>query len=586
MTTTDLHMHLTGYDYVADRPGRHHGLAGLAHLVEDARAEAAAEGALCLFCDNGDLLQGNALGARLARTPVDDAHPVVRSVRHLGYDALGLGNHDLDYGLAYPREIARALGVPVISSNLEGGGVSPIRAAAILDRALPGGGGTLRVGLLSVMPGHLSLWNRSLLDADARVTTPLSCLSAAVPRLRAAGADIVILLAHLGIDADTAGQRGDTALALARVAGIDAIVAGHTHRRFPDPAFPATGGVDRLAGTLGGVPTVMAGHNGSDLGLLDLELARTGPGGGWRVLSHRATLRTNPQDTPPHRAVEGAVAGIHEGLRADLAQPLGRLGRDLHGYFALAAPTGTAALSAAVKAAWAQAAIAGRPEAALPLLACASAVGAAGPEGPEGVVSLPAGPFLRRTTGALDPYRNPLCLAVLDGAALRRRLEHAARVYADPVADGTGPLQNDRVPAFNFETIYGLTYRFDLRAPPGRRLRDLCHDGAPIRDGQQFLLAMNLFRAYGGGGYDMVPPSRVLATGPRGPEDAWTAALGGDTLDRWLDTPPWCLDSEGEVRATLRTSPAAASKLDEIAGMAPRLLGIDDDGFARIALRF
>ena len=83
MATTDLHMHLTSFDYCAGLPDPSVGLTRTASLIRAARAEAQASGALSLLFDNGDALIGTPLGETTA--PV---HPMMRAARVLGYDAL------------------------------------------------------------------------------------------------------------------------------------------------------------------------------------------------------------------------------------------------------------------------------------------------------------------------------------------------------------------------------------------------------------------------------------------------------------------------------------------------------------------
>ena len=70
LATTDVHMQLVGHGYVADRASGHHGLAGIATLVDQARKEAAAEHRATVLLDNGDLVQGTALGSWVARQQV------------------------------------------------------------------------------------------------------------------------------------------------------------------------------------------------------------------------------------------------------------------------------------------------------------------------------------------------------------------------------------------------------------------------------------------------------------------------------------------------------------------------------------
>ncbi|PKM01849.1 MAG: hypothetical protein CVV17_06500, partial [Gammaproteobacteria bacterium HGW-Gammaproteobacteria-7] len=66
----------------------------------------------------------------------------------------------------------------------------------------------------------------------------MAALRSAGAAFAAAGADLVVALCHSGIGAaDHVAGMENAALPLARVPGIDALLTGHSHLVFPDPAF-------------------------------------------------------------------------------------------------------------------------------------------------------------------------------------------------------------------------------------------------------------------------------------------------------------------------------------------------------------
>lgn len=94
LATSDLHMQMTCFDYVNDRPNTGGSLAKLATLIKKARREADEAGAACLLLDNGDTFQGTPMADLLARDEIHGPHPMVQAMNALHYDAGGLGNHD------------------------------------------------------------------------------------------------------------------------------------------------------------------------------------------------------------------------------------------------------------------------------------------------------------------------------------------------------------------------------------------------------------------------------------------------------------------------------------------------------------
>ena len=89
MATTDLHAHLVPYDYFNDRPVDSYGLTRTAALIGQARTEVSHS----LLFDNGDFLQGSAIGDYLARGRTSLPHSMITAFGQLGYDAGTLGNH-------------------------------------------------------------------------------------------------------------------------------------------------------------------------------------------------------------------------------------------------------------------------------------------------------------------------------------------------------------------------------------------------------------------------------------------------------------------------------------------------------------
>ena len=577
LATTDVHMQMLGFDYTRNRPGHHGGLASLATLIRRARSEAELNGMDCLLLDNGDFLQGAALGRTLAQMPVGPDHPVVACLSRLGYDALGLGNHDLDHGLAYLDALAEQLPMPVIASNLARSGQSPLRRHALVDRGGP------RIGIVSVLPETTAIWNRSALQGHALVSPLVSSTERAVASVRAEGADIVILLAHLGLE-DHACGNPDDARRLMDLPGIDAIILGHTHRRLPGRDHAGLTEVDTRRGRLGQRPSAMAGHDASDLAVLDLQLIRT-PSGDWRVASHQSSLRANDGDVPPDAEITALCQPAHRRTRKALARPCGRTDRPLHNFFSLAAPTGTAALVAAAKRRTIAQALAGTMHAGLPVLSAAPAHTAGGRGGPDHFLHVPPGAVFRRHLAALDPYGDAVWGLRITGAELRTWLENKAGVFSELRQDDPDqPLLQAARPAFDFDTIFGLTYGIDPSRPAGARITDLKIGGTAITDEASFALATSDFRAAGGGGGAQFGSDRVIC---RGSGDLVTALEELLAEPDWMDAlaeTPWRFACASPVQAVLHTAPGALDHLEDIAHLDPQPLGIDPRGFALLRL--
>lgn len=586
LATTDLHMQLLGYDYVADRPAKNHGLAGIATLIDQARAEARETQSATVLVDNGDMVQGTIIGDLLAAHPVTTAHPLVSCINALRYDAIGLGNHDLDFGLPYLRDIASHLTMPLVSTNLDLQTGTFVQRTSLIKCEVPTPAQAsthLKVGILSILPAKTAIWNRHVLAGQAEVTPAIISLCRAVTDLRARGADLVILLAHMGI-ADVRDGRDSDGMSIANLPGIDAIIAGHTHRRFPSVDHIGLTGVDVTRGTIAKRPTIMPGNAASDLAVLDLKLVRS-RAGKWSVKEHTSTLRCNTPETVPHPTIAALCKPAHDDARSYLAQRVGQTDHPLHTYFSLAMPTDIAALTARAKARVVRDALASTPDADTPLIASVAAHTAGGRGGPDHYLCIPKGPILRRHIAGLAPYANQIWAVRITGAHLRSLLETTVSIFRILTPDSPDQLLIDAsVPAFNFDTVFGVTYRINPTRSLGHRISALRYEGRMVSPNDQFILVTNQFRAAGGGGIVATDPDNVVLRSEVNISDAVIDALAHPEDRVWAPHVPWSFDCDGTVQATLHTAPDARACLRDAAHLSPRYTGDTDAGFAQVRL--
>jgi 2',3'-cyclic-nucleotide 2'-phosphodiesterase (5'-nucleotidase family) len=120
---------------------------------------------------------------------------------------------------------------------------------------------------------------------------------------------------------------------------------------------------------------------------------------------------------------------------------------------------------------------------------------------------LPAGDFTLARIATIYPYENTLVGIRITGAQLKAFLEQSARYFK---VNGGNISLNDSIPGYNYDVVSGAEYAIDLRLPPGDRIRGLSVRGKAVEPGDQFTLALNSYRAAGGGGYAMLAGSPVV----------------------------------------------------------------------------
>lgn len=597
LATSDLHANLLAWDYHADHECPTRGLARLATLIRRARAEVSHT----LLLDNGDFLHGTPLGDHLAAHPLQGRlHPMIAAMNHLRYDAATLGNHEFSHGLPFLRQSLKGADFPFVCSNMRETGPDATAIAAthlMLTRDVVDSDGQshrLRIGVLGFLPPQTLIWEWRHMQACTEADDILATATRAVPALQAAGADLVIALSHSGIG-DVGGGDENVSLALAALPGVDAVIAGHTHLQFP------TAEQADLAGT----PAVMPGFFGSHLGVIDLQLTQTPAG--WRVTRHRAELRPIAQRDPVDGSLVALVADDpaivalalpdHDALQAGSGQTIGHTPRRLHSYFALLTPNPALSLVAAAQAAHLAEALTGTPHADLPLLSAVAPFKAGGRGGAENYTDIAAGPLRLRHATDLYIHPNSLIGLRVTGAELALWLERSVSLYHQ-IAPGAqdADLIDHNYPSFNFDLIFGLSYRIDLGQPArfdslGRvanplahRITDLRHQGAPVVPDQVFALATNSYRNGGGSGFVAITPAHVICASPQANRDIVEAFIRAGGQAAFPAHPDWGFVPMPGTQVLFDSNPRAVACLSEVPQLNLTPLMRLPNGFQRFRL--
>ena len=238
--TNDIHGHLApwqGWEGVLK--GRTIGGLG---VLGGAIAMVRREVGECILLDAGDLI-GDTMIADLTQ-----GKAIIAALNHLAYDAMTIGNHEPDFGMNVLRERIAEAKFPVIAANLIAEKEKSLFTKPYVLKQI----GEVRVGILGLAYPKTSRTTAAKNVIGVQFQSPESAIKKFLPRLREEGAEIVVVLSHLGLG-------GDQQLAHS-VKGIDVIVGGHSHNRIEN--------AEQVDGTL----IVQAGAHGSDLGRLDLTI--------------------------------------------------------------------------------------------------------------------------------------------------------------------------------------------------------------------------------------------------------------------------------------------------------------------------
>jgi 2',3'-cyclic-nucleotide 2'-phosphodiesterase / 3'-nucleotidase / 5'-nucleotidase len=488
--TTDVHGWLLPWDYMEGAP-MDRGLARLAPLVDSVRAEHPGR---VLLVDSGDLLQGSPMAAAFTPLAPGEIHPVVAAMNLLGYDAAALGNHEFNFGIEHLDQVLEGAEFPFLSANVVDVETGELRwpPYALIERTLEGG--PLTVAVIGVLPPGVAVWDRDHVEGRLIFPSMRDQLARIVPEARAAGADLVVVAAHSGLegssyDQETTGLPPENEMGeVARtVPGIDAIFLGHSHREVEDELVH-------------GVRIIQAGHHARSLAAVEFTVVRDEEAGTWRVAeSAGRILRPDPSRSDPN---------FDQVLEAAHARTLRQVERVIATTETGWSP-GEARVQDTPLMRWiggVQQQVSGAQLAAVAAFSLSA--------------GLPAGSITVADLARLYPYDNNLLPAVeVDGATLKAYLEHGARYFLPCPGGACERLINPDWPGYNFDMIVGVEYELDLTRPMGDRIVGLRYQGAPVRAGDRFTLALNNYRQGGGGGFPGVAEARVIYSGEESVRD-------------------------------------------------------------------
>ena len=253
-TTTSTTKDLTGHIVILHTNDVHGGIAGYAKLAA-VKESYTASGAYTLLVDAGDYIQGDpTVSASQGKTAIE-------LMNSTGYDAATVGNHEFDYGYANLKTISAQANFPILAANVQYNGATAFDSHTIFTAA-----NGKKIGVFGLeTPETATKAHPAKIQGVTFVggQDMMKLAQTEVDTLKAAGCDYVICLGHLGIDAESTGNRSIDVLNA--VTGIDVFIDGHSHSTL-EQIKAATNGT----GKVGNAYLTSTGTKLANVGVVDI----------------------------------------------------------------------------------------------------------------------------------------------------------------------------------------------------------------------------------------------------------------------------------------------------------------------------
>jgi 2',3'-cyclic-nucleotide 2'-phosphodiesterase (5'-nucleotidase family) len=291
-------LHTNDFHGQLEPSGSNPGSARVAQVVNDIRTSVGA--ANVLLVDAGDEMQGSLLSNLGDGTATGKGQPTIAVYNAMGYNVATFGNHEFDWGQVNLANRTTEATYPYVTANIvqkdgadcaSSGWTPPTFADApyqiMTMGTLPN---TVKVAFIGVTTTETPTITVSTATSGLCFKDPADSIIYYYNSMKAAGADVIVVLSHLGYADGGYGYGipvyGDQTLATKlNTAGkpVDLIIGGHSHSNLS------------TATTVGNTKVVQAYYNGRTVGRADVTVGTDGSVG--VVWSRTTGFTAGVQDT-------------------------------------------------------------------------------------------------------------------------------------------------------------------------------------------------------------------------------------------------------------------------------------------------
>lgn len=489
--TTDMHGSFIPYDFLRHEPDSN-SMANVSSLVRQVRSENP-DGTILL--DNGDLIEGTPVMYYYNYEAVREQHLASRVMNYLGYDAMTVGNHDLEGGESvYYDHLMRDYKMPWLGANaIDTRNDRPMfKPYAIIERK------GLKIAVLGLVTSEVPKWVPKLAYPHLEFESMIASARYWVPLIeRVEKPDLLVGLFHAGSETvectdDNGQQYLDGAIPVAQqVRGFDLLLLGHDHLDRKDTIVNEYGD---------SITVYQPSAHGEMVGRIDLHVHRNERKANGHLKAEIVAQSYRTNELPIDPEYMATVAGVQEEVDAFLDHPIGKVPRLLDGSASLVGPSNIMDLVHA-----AQLSVSGAD---ISMASCIS-----------NFTSIDGDTLTMRQLFAIYKYENQVSKIWMSGYDVKRFLEFGySRQFnqmrsADDhllsfVCDNDGAVMMDRfgpvmlTPQYNFTSAAGINYTVDVSKKMGERVTiHSMADGSPFQMEKRYNVVMSSYQAAGGGAF-------------------------------------------------------------------------------------
>jgi len=269
--TNDLHSNLTGFspelEYSPCTTGDDGTLAGFSRIATIIKNDKSKYPDNTLVLDAGDFLMGTYFHIFEAENGFQ-----LGLMKKMGYDVIGLGNHEFDFG---PETLTK-----IITTSISNGEIPALTLTNVeFDKKSVADDNFAELYNKEIIKkyqiiekGGMKIGIFSLIGEDAKEVAPNAKPLKITNRIKSAkkivktlekeeAVDFIICLSHCGVTEENDGSWSGEDVELAKkVNGIDLIVSGHTHTEISDPIW------------VNETPIIQSGAQGENVGRFELNI--------------------------------------------------------------------------------------------------------------------------------------------------------------------------------------------------------------------------------------------------------------------------------------------------------------------------